>query len=83
MIIHRIRIWWNIVFSIVMIVLPVDMFIRPENLFIRYFGDFKLVKQILESIGMLPTATILFLLGLLFLFDAIKAFNNTRNEKII
>ena len=61
-----IRILWNIIFSVAMIVVSIDMLIQPDSIIITYLSGFDLVKYILKSIGFIPTAILLFLLGLFF-----------------
>ena len=78
-----IRILWNIVFSIAMIVVSIDMFMQPDSIIVTYLGSFDLVKHILKSLGFMPTAILLLLLGLFFLYDAIKTFKIIGNDEKI
>ena len=74
---------WNIVFSIIMIAASIDMYSRPNNFIITYLGEFGPVNSLVDSLGLPLVATILLLLGLYFLFDAIKAYKKISDDKEI
>lgn len=78
-----IRVTWNIILSIAMIVISINMFMRTDSIIITYLSGFDLVKHILKYVGFIPTAVLLCLLGLSLLYDAIKAFKIIRNDEEI
>ena len=78
-IIH-IRIWWNVIFSLVMIFLSVELFIQPNSIISINLGNLEPVRLILDSIGTIPVAILLFLAGIYFLLDAIISYRKIKNK---
>lgn len=78
-IIH-IRIWWNVIFSLVMIFLSIDLFIQPDSIIGTNLGNYEPVRLILDSIGTIPVAILLFLAGIYFLLDAIISYRKIKNN---
>ena len=63
-----------------MIFLSIDLFIQPDSIIGTNLGNYEPVRLILDSIGTIPVAILLFLAGIYFLLDAIISYRKIKNN---